>query len=134
MTELASDTDAMMTLLEAAGERDIDIVPLVFDRFFARHPDTRELFPNLEAAAGRMVNETLEALVGLADEAWWVNTTIINFVDLHRNFGTISEVQWHDWIDMTIDTLAEVGGAEAAAISRPAWDAQAARMKAMIDA
>lgn len=134
MTELASDSDTMMALLEAAGEREIDIVPLVFDRFFARHPETRELFPNLEAAAGRMVNETLEALVGLAEDAWWVNTTIINFVDLHRNFGTISEAQWHDWIDMTIDTLAEAGGAEAAALSKPAWQAQAARMKAMIDA
>ena len=134
MAESESDSDAMMALLEAAGERDIDIVPLVFDRFFARHPDTRELFPNLEAAAGRMVNETLDALVGLAENAWWVDTTIINFVDLHRNFGTITEAQWHDWIDMTIDTLAEAGGDEAAAASKPAWQAQGARMKAMIDA
>ncbi|MGP1281654.1 MAG: globin domain-containing protein [Parasphingopyxis sp.] len=122
----------MTALLEAAGEAGVDIVPIVFDRFFAEFPEARALFPHVEAAAGRMVNETLEAMLGLAENAWWVETTIVNFVDLHRNYGAIPAAQWTAWVDMTVDALAEAAGE--GADGERAWRRQAGRLKAMIRA
>ncbi len=124
------DTTAMMAALEAAGEAGVDIVPIVFDRFFAAFPETRPLFISFEAAAGRMVNETLEAIVGLAEGAWWVESTVVNFVDLHRNYGAIPMAQWTAWIDMTVDALLEAAGESAD--GGAAWRRQAERLKAMI--
>lgn len=127
----------MTALLEAAGEAGVDIVPIVFERFFAAFPDARTLFPHVEAAAGRMVNETLEALLGLAEDAWWVETTIENFVDLHRNYGDIPPAQWTAWVDMTVDALADAARADEAHAEAPgetAWRRQAERLKAMIAA
>lgn len=134
MTEGATidDTAAMTALLDAAGEAGVDIVPVVFDRFFAEFPEARDLFPHVEAAAGRMVNETLEAMLGLAEEAWWVETTIVNFVDLHRNYGDIAPAQWNAWVDMTVDVLAEATGSDVPGVA--AWRRQAERLKAMIAA
>ncbi|MEM8696347.1 MAG: globin [Pseudomonadota bacterium] len=126
------DMPAMTALLEAVGEADVDIVPIVFDRFFAAFPEARDLFPHVEAAAGRMVNETLEAMLGLAENAWWVETTIVNFVDLHRNYGTISSAQWAAWADMTVDVLIEVAGEAHDAAGERAWRRQAGRLKDMI--
>ena len=126
------DTTAMGALLDAAGEAGVDIVPIVFDRFFAEFPEARDLFPHVEAAAGRMVKETLEAMLGLAEEAWWVETTIINFVDLHRNYGDIAPAQWNAWVDMSIDILVDAAGSDAP--GEAAWRRQAERLKAMIAA
>lgn len=131
---MAGDTAPMTALLEAAGEAGVDIVPIVFDRFFAAFPEARALFPHVEAAAGRMVNETLEAMLGLAENAWWVETTIVNFVDLHRNYGAIPAAQWTAWVDMTVDALAEAAGERADGESVRAWRRQAGRLKAMIRA
>ncbi|QLC25729.1 globin [Parasphingopyxis algicola] len=131
---IRDDTAAMMRVLEAAGERGVDIVPIVFECFFAAFPEARALFPNLEAAAGRMVNETLEAMLGLAENAWWVETTIVNFVDLHRNYGAIPDAQWTAWVDMTVDALAEAAGEGPGAEGERAWRRQAERLKAMIAA
>lgn len=131
MSESATIDDAapMMAVLEAAGEAGVDIVPIVFDRFFGEFPETRALFPHVEAAAGRMVNETLEALLGLAEGAWWVETTVVNFVDLHRNYGPIPMAQWTAWIDMTVDALVEAAGD---ADGEPAWRRQAERLKDIV--
>lgn len=128
------DSPAMMTLFEAAGEAGVDIVPIVFDRFFGEFPEAREMFPHVEAAAGRMVNETLEAMLGLADGAWWVKTTVVNFVDLHRNYGAIPMAQWTAWVDMTVDALVEAASEGCGADGEQAWRRQAERMKDMIEA
>jgi hypothetical protein len=136
MTDSATidETAAMMAVLEAAGEAGVDIVPIVFDRFFAAFPDTRELFLSFEAAAGRMVNETLEAMLGLAEGAWWVESTVVNFVDLHRNYAAIPMTQWTAWIDMTVDALVEAAGEDSRSNDARAWRRQAERLKAMVEA
>lgn len=125
------DTAAMIAVLEAVGEADIDIVPQVFDQFFAKFPASRPLFLNLQAAAGRMVNETLEAMIGLAENAWWVESTVVNFVDLHRNYDEIPPEHWIAWIDMTVDALIDAGGENAE--GERAWRRQADALKAMVD-
>jgi hemoglobin-like flavoprotein len=130
-----TDIDAITTMeapLFAIAEANIDITPALFDRFFATFPEHRAAFLNLEAAAGRMTNETIEAMIGLATNEHWVPTTIINFVDLHRNYGNFSAALYAAFVDMTVDTLAEAAGTGWNEESNAAWRAQATRLNAMI--
>jgi hypothetical protein len=123
---------AMDAPLFAIAEADIDITPALFDRFFATFPEQRAPFLNLEAAAGRMTNETIEAMIGLATNEHWVPTTIINFVDLHRNYGDFPASLYAAFIDMTVDALADAAGVAWTGESNAVWRAQANRLKAMV--
>lgn len=118
--------------LFAIAEADIDITPALFDRFFATFPEQRAPFLNLDAAAGRMTNETIEAMIGLATNEHWVPTTIINFVDLHRNYGDFPASLYAAFIDMTVDALADASGVAWTDDSNAAWRAQANCLKAMV--
>lgn len=129
MTDAAAIMEASLI---AAAESDIDIRQIVFDRFFEAFPETRPLFYNLEAASGRMINETLEAMIGLADDASWVTTTVVNFVDLHRNYGTIPFEQYAAFVDMTVDALAVTVGDTWSSAAQNTWDVAAARLKTLI--
>ena len=124
--------EAMEAPLFAIADSDIDITPALFDRFFATFPEQRAPFLNLDAAAGRMTNETIEAMIGLASNEHWVPTTIINFVDLHRNYGDFPASLYAAFIDMTVDALAHAAGATWTDESNAAWRAQADRLKAMV--
>ena len=112
--------------------RSIDIVPALFARFFATFPEHRAVFINLDAAAIRMTNETVEAMIGLATEAAWVPTTIINFVDLHRNYGSFSVSLYAAFVDITVDALAVAAGASWTFQSNAAWREQAAKLNILI--
>jgi hemoglobin-like flavoprotein len=129
-----SDVAAMEQTLVAIADAEIDIAPALFDRFFAAFPEHRAAFYNLDAARARMTNETLEAIYGLASDEHWVATTVTNFVDLHRNYGTYSAELYAAFIDMTVDTLAEAVGLQWTGRSEAAWRAQATRLKTMIAA
>lgn len=134
-TEPTEEIRAMQALLEAAAlDADGDIVPAVFDRFFAAFPEARDLFLNIDAAAGRMVNETIEALLGLAEDEWWVETTVINFVDLHRDFGAIPLAQWRTWIDNVVEILIDAAGPGHSEQGAAAWRRQAERLTMMVAA
>ena len=124
--------EAMEAPLFAIADSDIDITPALFDRFFATFPEQRAAFINLDAAAGRMTNETIEAMIGLATDEHWVPITIINFVDLHRNYGDFPASLYAAFIDMTVDALAHAAGAAWTDESNAAWRAQADRLKAML--
>ena len=128
-----NDADSMIACLSAIGDADIDIVPIVFERFFATYPQHRAEFINIEAASGRMTNETIEALVGLATDEYWVPTTIINFVDLHRNYGSYNASLYAAWIDIVIDVVRESTGDNWHPSHEAAWQRQAKRLVTMID-
>lgn len=127
------DAPAQMekTLL-AIAETGIDIAPPLFERFLAVFPEQRPSFTNLEAAMGRMTNETVEALMGIATGEFWVPVTITNFVDLHRNYGTIPLAQYVAFVDMVVDALAEASGAGWSSAQDSAWRAQARQLNRMI--
>ena len=131
MTDAAAIMEASLI---AAAETDIDIRQIVFDRFFAAFPETRPSFYNLEAASGRMINETLGAMIGLAEEAPWVTTTVVNFVDLHRNYADIPFEQYAVFIDMSVDALAIAAGNTWSAAAQQAWELAAERLKTLISA
>ena len=111
---------------------EIDITPPLFDAFFTAFPEQRAAFHNLDAAAGRMTNETVEALIGIASDEPWVTTTIINFVDLHRNYGSFTPELYAAFVDMTVDTLARAVGSEWTPAQDGAWRRHAGRLNQMI--
>jgi hemoglobin-like flavoprotein len=123
---------AMERTLFAIADADRDIVPLLFRRFLETYPDQRPAFTNLEAAQGRMTNETIEALVGLATNAYWVPVTITNFVDLHRNYGEIPLELYVAFVNMLVETLAESAGSAWTPEQDLAWRSQAKRLNEMI--
>jgi hypothetical protein len=122
----------MQAPLFAIAEADIDITPALFDRFFATFPEQRAPFLNLNAAAGRMTNETVEAMIGIAINEYWVPTTVINFVDLHRNYGDFPASLYAAFIDMTVDALAHAAGPAWTNESNAIWRAQADCLKAIV--
>lgn len=124
--------EAMHAGLDAVGQAEVDIAPPLFDRFLAAHPEQRAAFINLDAARGRMTSETIEAMLGLAADEPWVATTVINFVDLHRNYGAFPASLYDDFIDAAVDLLAEAAGTGWTRACDQAWRTQAARLKAMV--
>jgi hypothetical protein len=111
---------------------EVDIVTPLFETFFAAFPEQRAAFHNLDAAAGRMTNETVEAMVGLASDEPWVATTIINFVDLHRNYGSFTPDLYAAFVDMTVDALACATCETWSKAQDDAWRRQAGRLNEMI--
>ena len=128
-----SDLIAVMeSPLFAIAEADIDVAPILFDRFFAAFPEHRVVFINPVAARGRMTNETIEAMMGLATDEYWVPTTIVNFVDLHSIYGNFPASLYAAFIDLLVDTLADAAGAAWTSEADAAWRTQARRLKSMI--
>lgn len=113
---------------------DYDLRGPVFESFFERFPQHKPAFLNLEASSGRMINETLEMMLGLAEDARWVKVTLENFVDLHRNYGAFPAIDYAGFIDLLLDHLAKAAGEDWTAEAATAWGAQAARLKGLINA
>jgi hemoglobin-like flavoprotein len=130
MTEAFSDLDHMATSLEHAG----DILPQLFARFFDLFPAQRAIFYNPDASCPRMMNETLEAMLGIAEDAPWVPTMITSFVDLHRNYGVITADDYRRYLDLVIDTLAESVGPAWTTAADAAWRRQSEALCVLINA
>lgn len=127
MTDLALMEESLCAL------GDTDILPALFDRFFEAFPEQRPAFINLEAASARMTNETIEAMMGLADGAPWVETTIVNFVDLHRNYGPIPHDQYAAFVDMTVTAMEAAADPPWCLAQTKVWHSHASALKSMIE-
>ena len=112
---------------------DTDIRPALFDHFFEAFPDQRPAFINLDAASARMTNETIEAMMGLAEGAPWVETTIVNFVDLHRNYGAIPHDHYSAFVDMTVGAMAGAADPPWSSAETRVWHDYGAKLKSMIE-
>jgi hypothetical protein len=122
----------MEQTLAAIAARDIDVVPLVFDQFFDAYPKERANFYVPEASYGRMINETIEILMGVALNAAWAPVSIARFVDLHRNYGDIPIPQYDDFVDILVRTLAGSAGEGWTPKQDAVWNDAALRLKALI--
>ncbi len=119
------------SLLAAAGADDAITTPL-FARFFAAYPERRATFYNIEASTPRMTSETLEMMLGLARDERWVWYQIAALVFTHRNYGDLPQAEYDGFVDLAVDTLAEVAGEGWSDAANAAWRRQAARLKTMI--
>jgi hypothetical protein len=106
----------------------------LFDSFIAAHPHYAHAFLNPAAARERMTRETLEALVGLAEDAWWVPSTIANFVDLHRNYADFDARDYAAWFELVIAAMERRAGSAWPQAASVAWRRQAERLTRLVAA
>lgn len=82
-----SDLLSIHESLELAAERVDDLVPLVYERFFALRPDARALFGNDALGRGRMFNETLTMILECTQEVGYLEGIVEREVGDHREYG-----------------------------------------------
>jgi len=97
----------------------------LFERFIAAHPHYAHTFTNPEAARERMTGETLEAMIGQAAGEWWVDHTVVNFVDLHRDYGAFTPQDYAAWFALVIETMERRTGSNWPDGASEAWQRQA---------
>jgi hypothetical protein len=104
----------------------------LFDDLIAAHPQHAHAFLNPAAARERMTRETLEALLGLAEDAPWVATTVIDFIDLHRGYAPFTADDYADWFALAIAGLGRRAGAVWPRGATAAWRRQAERLTRLV--
>lgn len=127
-------TNSQHRAMEASLEDiSINVTPIVFERFFATYPAQKGNFYVPEVSCGRMVNESVSILLGLAADERWAPPAIENFMGLHRaNYDPISIEEYGRFLDLLVDVLAESAGQAWTAAADEGWRAQAARFKTLI--
>lgn len=102
-----------------------DLAQSLFEIYIAEHPQFAHAFINPETSRNRMTTETIEVMVGTAAGEWWVDATIINFVDLHHNYDDFSAEDYGEWFTLVIQKMAEYGGDSWPIEASAAWHRQA---------
>lgn len=108
----AIDTIANSTLigasLEAVALSGEDIVPHFFGSFFRAFPEQRDLFQRPQATQGKMVNEMISLIQGVAANLEWVDEVMVDCVARHHRYGNLTVSQFRIAIDILIETLATI--------------------------
>jgi len=120
--------------LLALADRDDGMPAELFDKFIAAHPHYEPVFLNPEAARDRMTRETLETMLGLAADEWWVDHAVTNFVDLHHNYADFTPEDYDAWFTLVIETMAARAGDGWPEGARAAWQRQADGLVAKVAA
>lgn len=128
----SGDAALLEASLVALGEGGDDLGQALYERFIAAHPEHARAFTYPEAAWDRMTRETLEALVGLAEGAPWVETHVVNFVDLHRNYGDFSPRDYTDWVELAIAEMEARSPGRWPPAASAAWRRQADRLLELV--
>lgn len=127
-----SDHALMEASLAALGDRYEGMAAELFGRFIAAHPRYARVFLNPAAACERMTRETLEAMLGQAEGAWWVRTTVTVFCDLHRNYADFTVADYAAWFALVIETMARRAGQSWPEGASAAWGRHAQALCATI--
>lgn len=122
----------MTRTIEAIGAAGVDIVPLYFERFFARYPAQLGLFHNRASSQGAMVNEMLTMLLAQGQGEDWVPTMMRAQVTTHFDHGDIELTQYRGALDLLVEVLGQAAGRDWNAAQATAWQAQADRLYALI--
>ena len=87
-------SEAIVASLELAAERCEDLTPLVYDRLFREHPETRAMFrsdPN-NLVKGSMLQLSIDAILDFAGERKASHRLIFCEVQSHDAYGTPPEL------------------------------------------
>ncbi|MDE2595837.1 MAG: globin [Sphingomonadales bacterium] len=124
---------AMEQSLDAVAEAGIDIVPVVFARLFAAHPQDRAMFHNPGASEGAMVTEIMTMLLAQAAGEPWVPMMMRHQVATHHDHGLIPVERYRQTLDLFIDVLAETAGPRWLPAHEQAWRGEVDRLSALIE-
>ncbi len=109
---------------EIAASRCADLTPLVYQRLFEKHPETRAMFrtQGSELVMGSMLALTIEAILDFAGERSGHFRLIACEVASHDAYGTSREL-FIGFFGIMRDTLRELLGDEWSPNMAQAWDA-----------
>lgn len=127
-----SDHALMLASLDLLAERDVDLVPRFFTRFYADHPQDRAMFHNPGSSHGAMLNEIMDTLLALASGEEWVELMLRNQVRTHHDHGHIPLERYRQVLDLFVAVLADTAGPDWQRDWDRAWRDQAERMMAII--
>jgi len=122
---MTSDHDLVEASLLALGDAYEGMASELFAVYLAGHPHFAHAFLNLEAARERMTRETIEAMVGQAAGKWWVDSTVVNFIDLQHNYDDFTPEDYSEWFTLVIQTMAALAGDDWSKGASAAWHRQA---------
>ena len=115
---------------EIAAARCADLTPLVYQRLFEKHPETRTMFrtQGSELVMGSMLALTIEAILDFAGERTGHFRLIACEVTSHDAYGTSREL-FIAFFGIIRDTLRELLGHEWSPNIAQAWDALLVELK-----
>lgn len=99
-----SDLVTIHESLELAAERVDDLVPLVYERFFALRPDACQLFGNDALGRGRMFNETLTMILECTQEVEYLEGIVEREVRDHQRYGATLST-YESYFDAVVQAL-----------------------------
>jgi len=118
------DAELIERSIEALAEAVEDISPQVYDRFFAKHPETRALFGD-ELGRSRMLHEVLWTCLDLAKSRSYVPISIASIASDHTTYGDIPLRLYRDFLDDFLQEMAELLGSSWTPDVDAAWRRQA---------
>lgn len=84
-----NDLEMISRSLEQLADAGIDIVPLVYEHFFALCPEAKPLFATREAQSvqGKMVNELIQTVLDRLEEKPYSTVVVQTMVSDHDSWG-----------------------------------------------
>jgi hemoglobin-like flavoprotein len=118
-----ASSNPIETSFELAAVRCADLTPLVYQRLFEQHPETRTMFrtQGSELVKGSMLALTIEAILDFAGERRGHFRLIACEVVSHDGYGTAREL-FIAFFAVIRDTLRELLGDEWSPDIARAWD------------
>jgi hemoglobin-like flavoprotein len=112
-TELRPVADAAIITrsFEIAAERVGDIAPLVYEKLFARYPETEALFSSNKSARGEMVARVIDIVFDFLGPGSYSSAMIQCEVVTHDSYGVPHEI-FATFFGMVADTLKDIAGAD----------------------
>ena len=110
---MTAPTNLIQHSFELAAERCEDLTPLVYDRLFREHPETRAMFRTeaSELVRGSMLALTVDAMMDFAGDRAGRFRTIECEVSSHDAYGTPREL-FGKFFGVIADTMRELLGDE----------------------
>lgn len=122
MSPSATAGNAIVESLELAAERCEDLTPLVFERLFHEHPETRAMFraEKSNLVKGSMLQLALEAILDFAGERKASHRLIVCEVQSHDAYGTTPEL-FATFFAVIADTVRDLLGDDWSPAIDAAW-------------
>ena len=102
------DADALVDVLERIAEREAPFTERVYEIFFDRRPDARELFgPHAIAEQEEMMRETLRSIHALCEDQAWLADNLAALGRSHHEYGVTSDM-YRSFAEVFLDCGREV--------------------------
>jgi hemoglobin-like flavoprotein len=120
---MGASSDQIENSFEIAAQRCADLTPLVYQRLFEQHPETKAMFRSQgsELVRGSMLALTIEAILDFAGKRCGAFRLIACEVASHDAYGTPREL-FVAFFAIIRDTLRDLLGDEWSPAIAQAWD------------